>query len=132
MSITRRSSTAEVRKALVLKTGSPKWEESRWWNEFRALRRKLLSKENISPRPSETEKAALEEIFKAWVDGSDEWWAQGSWTAEPGLIDWHITQYLRGRKSVATTCVQNGESPPADKSQSPESPRPTYYDPIRE
>jgi hypothetical protein len=60
-------------------------------------RREFFSALNISAKPSATEREEAARRFKMWVSGSAEWWG-GEWANEnDGVVDWHLTQFLRTR-----------------------------------
>lgn len=55
-----------------------------------------------SANPSSAEKAELEQYYIAYVrDSSDLWWGYYCeyWLQIPGIVQWLLYQYLRGRKS---------------------------------
>ena len=127
MAIIKRSTKSNVfQSEMVHSTGIEKWKEGRWWREFlvsvsyppynclicltfKDERRRFFSKIEISAKPKETERVALEALFKDWVKTSDEWWG-GDWVEQPGLADWHVSQHLRARK--LSEPGKNPQTPP--------------------
>ena len=91
---------AEYPNTLNLKSKRPNLASSH--HTIQKARFTFFSTIEITPRPSETEREKLANLFTTWIMESGDWWG-GTWASHE-LADWNVNQHLRGRKLGVDQC----------------------------